>query len=63
LYVLPTNKDLEILFQQIFDEYFEPPSVERPVPPATAVQVPVVSVGTPSSTTIDQDAPSSSHSP
>ncbi|GJR24193.1 retrovirus-related pol polyprotein from transposon TNT 1-94 [Tanacetum coccineum] len=42
-YVLPTNKDLEILFQQMFDEYFEPPSVERPVPPATAVQVPVVS--------------------
>ncbi|GJW20787.1 retrovirus-related pol polyprotein from transposon TNT 1-94 [Tanacetum coccineum] len=40
-----------------------PPSVERPVPPAPAVQVLVVSVGTPSSTTIDQDAPSTSHSP
>ncbi|GKC38883.1 retrovirus-related pol polyprotein from transposon TNT 1-94 [Tanacetum coccineum] len=36
--------------------------VERPVPPARAVQVLVVSVGTPSSTTIDQDAPSTSHS-
>ncbi|GKF08536.1 hypothetical protein Tco_0042760, partial [Tanacetum coccineum] len=34
-----------------------------PVPPASAVQVPVVSAGTPSSTTIDQDAPSTSHSP
>nr|GEX86080.1 hypothetical protein [Tanacetum cinerariifolium] len=26
-YVPPTNKDLEILFQPMFDEYFEPPSV------------------------------------
>ncbi|GKF86966.1 hypothetical protein Tco_0254793 [Tanacetum coccineum] len=34
-----------------------------PVPPAPAVQVPVVSSGIPSSTTIDQDAPSISYSP
>ncbi|GKD65301.1 hypothetical protein Tco_1307409 [Tanacetum coccineum] len=33
-----------------------------PVPPAPAIQVPVNSAGTPSSTTIDQDAPSTSHS-
>ncbi|GJU56746.1 retrovirus-related pol polyprotein from transposon TNT 1-94 [Tanacetum coccineum] len=33
------------------------------VPPALAVQVLVVSAGTPSSTTIDQDAPSTSYSP
>ncbi|GJT04624.1 retrovirus-related pol polyprotein from transposon TNT 1-94 [Tanacetum coccineum] len=57
-YVTPTNKDLEILFQSMFDEYFEPPCVERPIPHAPAVQVPVVSAGTPSSTTIDHDAPS-----
>ncbi|GKA89751.1 retrovirus-related pol polyprotein from transposon TNT 1-94 [Tanacetum coccineum] len=62
-YVPPTNKDLEILFQPMFDEYLEPPRVERPVSPAPAVQVPVNSTGTPSSTTIDQDAPSPSHSP
>ncbi|GJU02545.1 hypothetical protein Tco_1112883 [Tanacetum coccineum] len=62
-YVLPTNKDLEILFQLMFDKYFETPGVERPVPPAPAVQVPVVSAGTPSSTIIDQDAPSTSYSP
>nr|GEY33124.1 hypothetical protein [Tanacetum cinerariifolium] len=54
----PTNKDLEILFQQMFDEYLEPPRVKRLVFPAPAVQVPVNSAGTPSSTTIDQDAPS-----
>ncbi|GJZ74846.1 retrovirus-related pol polyprotein from transposon TNT 1-94 [Tanacetum coccineum] len=62
-YVPPTNKDLEILFQPMYDEYLEPPSVKRPVPPTLAVQVPVVLAGTPSSTTIDQDAPSTSHSP
>ncbi|GKD07159.1 retrovirus-related pol polyprotein from transposon TNT 1-94, partial [Tanacetum coccineum] len=61
-YVPPTNIDLEILFQPMFDEYLEPPSVERPVPPSPTAQVPVVSAGTPSSTTIDQDAPSTSYS-
>nr|GEV94987.1 hypothetical protein [Tanacetum cinerariifolium] len=62
-YVPPTNKDLEILFQPMFDEYLEPPRVVRPVSPAPAVQARVNSAGTPSSTTIDQDAPSPSHSP
>ncbi|GKA58947.1 retrovirus-related pol polyprotein from transposon TNT 1-94 [Tanacetum coccineum] len=62
-YVPPTNKDLEILFQPMFDEYLEPPRVERPVSPAPAVQVPVNSTGTPSSTTIDQDAPSPKDNP
>nr|GEY52409.1 retrovirus-related Pol polyprotein from transposon TNT 1-94 [Tanacetum cinerariifolium] len=62
-YVPPTNKDLEILFQPMFDEYLEPPHVERPVSPAPAVQAPVNSAGTPSSTTIDQDATSRSISP
>nr|GEZ86980.1 putative ribonuclease H-like domain-containing protein [Tanacetum cinerariifolium] len=38
-YVPPTNKDLKILFQQMFDEYLEPPRVERPVSPAPAVPV------------------------
>nr|GEZ56211.1 retrovirus-related Pol polyprotein from transposon TNT 1-94 [Tanacetum cinerariifolium] len=62
-YVPPTNKDLEILFQPMFDEYLEPHRVERQVSPAPAVHVPVNSIGTPSSTTIDQDAPSPSISP
>ncbi|GKF98510.1 hypothetical protein Tco_0297293 [Tanacetum coccineum] len=62
-YVPPTNKELEILFQLMFDEYLEPPHVERPVSPTPAVPVPVNSASTPSSTTIDQDAPSLSHSP
>nr|GEV05978.1 retrovirus-related Pol polyprotein from transposon TNT 1-94 [Tanacetum cinerariifolium] len=62
-YVPPTNKELEILFQPMFDEYLEPPYVERLVSPAPAVPVLVNSVGIPYSTTIDQDAPFPSHSP
>ncbi|GJU62105.1 retrovirus-related pol polyprotein from transposon TNT 1-94 [Tanacetum coccineum] len=63
-YVPPTNKELDILFQPMFDEYLEPTRVERPVSPALAVSVlvSVTSAGTPSSTTIDQDAPSPSYS-
>nr|GFB14163.1 retrovirus-related Pol polyprotein from transposon TNT 1-94 [Tanacetum cinerariifolium] len=37
-YAPPTNKELEILFQLMFDEYLEPPRAERPDPPAQAVQ-------------------------
>nr|GEX57304.1 integrase, catalytic region, zinc finger, CCHC-type, peptidase aspartic, catalytic [Tanacetum cinerariifolium] len=59
----PTNKDLEILFQLMFDEYLEPPHVERLVHPAQAVQALVNLADIPSSTTIDQDAPSLSISP
>ncbi|GKC26965.1 retrovirus-related pol polyprotein from transposon TNT 1-94 [Tanacetum coccineum] len=46
----------------MFNEYFEPLSVESPIPPAPTVQVLIVSADTPSSTIIDQDAPSTSHS-
>nr|GEZ53835.1 copia protein [Tanacetum cinerariifolium] len=44
----------------MFDEYLEPPRVEKLVSPAPTVQAPVNSASTPSSTTIDQDAPSPS---
>nr|GEV79086.1 retrovirus-related Pol polyprotein from transposon TNT 1-94 [Tanacetum cinerariifolium] len=57
-YVPPINKDLAILFQLMFDEYLEPHHVKRPVSHAPAVQVLVSLAGTPSSTTIDHDAPS-----
>nr|GEV07165.1 hypothetical protein [Tanacetum cinerariifolium] len=46
----------------MFDEYLEPPHVEKLVFPAPAVPVPVNTVGTPSSTTINQDAPCPGHS-
>nr|GEX21226.1 retrovirus-related Pol polyprotein from transposon TNT 1-94 [Tanacetum cinerariifolium] len=47
----------------MFDEHLEPPRVDRPISLTPAVLVPVNSAGTPSSTTIDQDAPSPNHSP
>nr|GFC60678.1 Gag-Pol polyprotein [Tanacetum cinerariifolium] len=47
----------------MFDEYLKTPRVARPVSPTPALQVSVNSAGTPSSTTIDQDAPSPSISP
>nr|GEU31345.1 retrovirus-related Pol polyprotein from transposon TNT 1-94 [Tanacetum cinerariifolium] len=56
-YVPPTNKDLEILFQPMFDEYLEPPRVERPVSPALAVQVPVNLAGVAAESTLMEDNP------
>nr|GEV09024.1 retrovirus-related Pol polyprotein from transposon TNT 1-94 [Tanacetum cinerariifolium] len=47
----------------MFDKYLKPPSVERLVPSALVVQVLVVTASTPTSITINQDAPSTSHSP
>ncbi|GJV63283.1 retrovirus-related pol polyprotein from transposon TNT 1-94 [Tanacetum coccineum] len=61
-YVLPTDKDLELLFQPMFDEYFEVTRVDEPVPSATAVNAHVVPPGTSVSTTFAQDAPSTSFS-
>ncbi|GJX27042.1 putative ribonuclease H-like domain-containing protein [Tanacetum coccineum] len=62
-YVPPTNKELEILFQPMFDEYFESSTVDRLVPPAPAAQAPVNPTGPSVSIPIDQEAPSGSHSP
>ncbi|GJW36352.1 hypothetical protein Tco_0059272 [Tanacetum coccineum] len=60
--VPPTNNDWDSLFCPMFVEYFNPSqSVVQPVLVAV-VQEPVVSTGTPSSTRIDQDTPSTSTS-
>ncbi|GJW98188.1 putative ribonuclease H-like domain-containing protein [Tanacetum coccineum] len=62
LYVPPTKNDWEIVFQPMFDEYLNPPPcVDLQVPTVIAPE-PAVSTGSPSSTTIDQDAPSTSTS-
>ncbi|GJS06057.1 retrovirus-related pol polyprotein from transposon TNT 1-94 [Tanacetum coccineum] len=42
---------------------YAPPTNKELVPPAPAAHAPVISAGTPLSITIDQNAPSSSHSP
>ncbi|GJV94542.1 hypothetical protein Tco_1546119 [Tanacetum coccineum] len=62
-YVLSTDKDLELLFQPMFDKYFEVTRVDAPVSSATAVNAHVVPPGTSVSTTFAQDAPSTSFSP
>ncbi|GJS48455.1 retrovirus-related pol polyprotein from transposon TNT 1-94 [Tanacetum coccineum] len=57
-YVPPTKNDWEILFQPMFDEYLNPLPCVDPQVPAVISSEPAASTGTPSSTTIDQDAPS-----
>nr|GEX61374.1 hypothetical protein [Tanacetum cinerariifolium] len=58
-YVPPSKKDYEIIFQPLFDEYFNLPlRVVSPVPAAVAAPRAVDLAGSPSSTTIDQDVPS-----
>ncbi|GJT87559.1 integrase, catalytic region, zinc finger, CCHC-type containing protein [Tanacetum coccineum] len=46
----------------IFDEFFSPPASLASLVPAVEAPAPVESTGTPSSTTVDQDAPSPSTS-
>ncbi|GKC90163.1 retrovirus-related pol polyprotein from transposon TNT 1-94, partial [Tanacetum coccineum] len=59
-YVPPTNKELEMLFQPMFDEYFNPPG-NRQDPIPNVVQDPVIPTGPSESISIDLDAPSGSH--
>ncbi|GJX49651.1 retrovirus-related pol polyprotein from transposon TNT 1-94 [Tanacetum coccineum] len=54
----PTDKELEMLFQPMFDEHLEQSRVNEPVPSATEINAQVVPPGTSLSTTIAQDAPS-----
>nr|GEW18470.1 integrase, catalytic region, zinc finger, CCHC-type, peptidase aspartic, catalytic [Tanacetum cinerariifolium] len=57
-YVPPTKKDWEILFQLMLDEFFSPPTSVASLVPTTVSLVFAYSTGTPSSTLVDQDAPS-----
>ncbi|GJY80084.1 retrovirus-related pol polyprotein from transposon TNT 1-94 [Tanacetum coccineum] len=59
-YVPPTNKELEMLFQPMFDEYFNPPG-NRQDPLPSVAQDPVTPTGPSVSIAIDLDAPSGSH--
>ncbi|GJX73929.1 retrovirus-related pol polyprotein from transposon TNT 1-94 [Tanacetum coccineum] len=68
-FVPPSRSNWDLLFQPLFDELLTPPpSVDHPAPEVIAridevvALVPVVSTGSPSSTTVDQDAPSPSNS-
>ncbi|GKB15034.1 putative ribonuclease H-like domain-containing protein [Tanacetum coccineum] len=68
-FVPPSRTDWDILFQPMFDELLTPPpSVDLPAPEVIApidevvAPVPAVSTGSPSSTIVDQDAPSQNNS-
>ncbi|GKD59795.1 retrovirus-related pol polyprotein from transposon TNT 1-94 [Tanacetum coccineum] len=68
-FVPPSRTDWDIFFQPLFDELLNPPSsVDRPTPKVIApiakvvALEPAASIGLPSSTTVDQDAPSPSNS-
>nr|GEZ42224.1 copia protein [Tanacetum cinerariifolium] len=68
-FVPSSRTDWDMLFQPLFDELLTPPpSVDHPAPevisPITEVVAPepTASTGSPSSTTVDQDAPSPSNS-
>ncbi|GJU08063.1 retrovirus-related pol polyprotein from transposon TNT 1-94 [Tanacetum coccineum] len=68
-FVPPLRTDWDLLFQPLFDELLTPPpNVDHPAPeviaPIAEVVAPelTVSIGSPSSTTIDQNAPSPSNS-
>ncbi|GJV57405.1 retrovirus-related pol polyprotein from transposon TNT 1-94 [Tanacetum coccineum] len=68
-FVPPSRTDWDPLFQPLFDEFFNPPSsvdcsapkVIAPIAKVVAPE-PAALTGSPSSTTVDQDAPSPSNS-
>nr|GFA51089.1 retrovirus-related Pol polyprotein from transposon TNT 1-94 [Tanacetum cinerariifolium] len=69
-YVPPLRNDWDLRFQPMFDELLNPsPSVVNQTPEANAPIAEVIppgygdSTGSPSSTTVEQDAPSTSNSP
>ncbi|GJU63031.1 hypothetical protein Tco_1244866 [Tanacetum coccineum] len=68
-FVPPSRSDWDILFQPMFDELLTPPPcIDNPTPEVIALiaevvaLVPAVSTGSPSSTNVDQDAPSTYNS-
>ncbi|GJX60066.1 hypothetical protein Tco_0291456 [Tanacetum coccineum] len=62
-YVPPTNKELELLFQPMFDEYFETTTGDPQMPPVHAAQAPAIPTGPAVSISFNHDAPSRSHLP
>ncbi|GKD14951.1 retrovirus-related pol polyprotein from transposon TNT 1-94, partial [Tanacetum coccineum] len=69
LFIPPSRTDWDLLFQPLFDELLTPPpSVDHPAPEVIApiaevvAPEPAASTGSPSSTNVDQDAPSPSNS-
>ncbi|GJY03089.1 retrovirus-related pol polyprotein from transposon TNT 1-94 [Tanacetum coccineum] len=60
-YVPPTKNDWDILFQPMFDEFFNPPPSVVSLVPVDAAPRHVDPTGSPMSTSIEQDTPSASN--
>ncbi|GJY33684.1 retrovirus-related pol polyprotein from transposon TNT 1-94 [Tanacetum coccineum] len=61
-FVPPSRHEWDLVFQPVFDEFFSPPASVASLVPIEEAPAHVESTGLPSSTTIDQDAPSPSTS-
>ncbi|GKA23096.1 retrovirus-related pol polyprotein from transposon TNT 1-94 [Tanacetum coccineum] len=58
LFVPPSRHEWDLVFQLVFDEFFSPPASVASLVPIEEAPSPVESTGSPSSITVDQDAPS-----
>ncbi|GJT65107.1 retrovirus-related pol polyprotein from transposon TNT 1-94 [Tanacetum coccineum] len=61
-FVPPSRHEWDLVFQPMFDEFFSPPASVASLVPVEEAPALVESTGSPSSTTVDQDAPSPSTS-
>ncbi|GJQ92118.1 retrovirus-related pol polyprotein from transposon TNT 1-94 [Tanacetum coccineum] len=57
-FVPPSRHEWDLVFQPVFDEFFSPPASVASLVPVEEAPALVDSTGSPSSTTVDQDAPS-----
>nr|GEW48399.1 integrase, catalytic region, zinc finger, CCHC-type, peptidase aspartic, catalytic [Tanacetum cinerariifolium] len=56
-FIPPSRHEFDLMFQPVFDEFFSPPASVASLVPIEETLDPAESIGLPSSTTVDQDAP------
>ncbi|GKG24601.1 hypothetical protein Tco_0395229 [Tanacetum coccineum] len=61
-FVPPSRYQWDLVFQPVFDEFYSPLASVASLVPIEEAPAPVESIGSPSSTKVDQDAPSLSTS-
>ncbi|GJW20880.1 hypothetical protein Tco_0031502 [Tanacetum coccineum] len=57
-FVPPSRHEWDLVFQPVFDEFFYSPASVASLVPVEEAPAPIESIGSPSLTTVDQDAPS-----
>nr|GEX77576.1 hypothetical protein [Tanacetum cinerariifolium] len=58
VFIRPSRHEWDLLFQPVFDEFFSPPASIASLVPVEEAPALVKSTGSPSLTTVNQDAPS-----